>query len=65
MALFNSDIYHLVMGNAGWPGTNEAVLKYIDYLATNYNILVNHQFPWSFETKMIDLGAWMNVKILE
>ena len=35
------------------------MLEYSNYLVLKYNIMVNHQVPWSPETNMLDLGSWM------
>ena len=58
----NEEIIYLVMDNARDNKTNESMLEYSEYMAANYNIVVQHQVPRSPETNMLDIGACMTVQ---
>ena len=58
----DEEIIYLVMDNEGGHETNEAILEYIEYMATRYNIVVHQQVPWPPKTNMLNLGEWMTVK---
>ena len=53
----DEEIIYLAMDNAGGNGKNGYLLEYSEYLAENYNIVVNHQVPRSPEKNMLELGA--------
>ena len=58
----DEEIIYLVMDNEGGHETNEAILEYIEYMATRYNIVVHQQVPWPPKTNMLNLGAWMSMQ---
>ena len=62
IGLVDKYIVYLVMDNEGVNKENEAVLDYIHYLVTNYNIVVHYQLPWYPKTNILFIGSCMTVQ---